>query len=93
MESDMLEYHFRLSLILREFIDGNYGISAVEMTTFEISMALGDSITENRREIMDFLIYTDMVKFASAQPELHEITARTQELKLLFWRYAPVQDA
>ncbi len=93
LESDMLEYHFRLSLILREFIHGNYGVSALEMTTFEISMALSDSITENRREIMDFLIYADMVKFASARPELHEIVARTQELKLLFWRYAPVQDA
>ncbi len=89
----MLEYHFRLSLILREFIHGNYGISAVEMTTFEISSALNDAITENRREIMYFLVYADMVKFASVQPELHEIRAKTQELKLFFWRYAPVQDA
>lgn len=93
IESDMLEYHFRLSLILREFIHGNYGISAVEMTTFEISSALNDAITENRREIMYFLVYADMVKFASVQPELHEIRAKTQELKLFFWRYAPVQDA
>lgn len=93
LESDSLEYHFRLSLILREFIHANYSITAVEMTLFEIADAFTDNVSEYRREILDVLSYADRVKFASYQPAPHEAQARTQELKLLLWRYAPVQDA
>ena len=67
-KGDFLNFHFRVSLILRLFIELYYKINSVEMTTSEIRTNLIlDDFTE-KSEILKFLMHADMIKFAKAIP-------------------------
>ncbi len=70
-KGDFLNFHFRLSFILRLFIELNYHINAVEMTTSEIRSYLQIDFKE-KSKILDFLIFADKIKFAKFIPDIKE---------------------
>lgn len=65
------EYYTRLSDILREYLDGRYGVSAMEMTTEEILSAIRKlSLSEKHSSMIAALLReSDLVKFAKYIPE------------------------
>lgn len=64
-----LEFHMRLSEILREYIGARFSFLALEMTTTEIAAALTtQDAGEYRAELLDVLGDMDMVKFARFTP-------------------------
>lgn len=67
---EVKEYQSRLTYVLREYLEGRYGIQALESTTGEINEALRKSeVTEDRRnKIRELLQVADLVKFAKAEP-------------------------
>lgn len=70
------EYYSRLTEILREYLDGRYGVGAMEMTTDEIVAAMkGLSLTKKQSASLgELLTESDLVKFAKYIPaeEYHE---------------------
>lgn len=64
-------YYTALTSILRTYIDGRWGIGAMEMTTDEIILALRDveMPTASRTQLIEILRTADFVKFAKAEPE------------------------
>jgi hypothetical protein len=67
LEADKyLEYYFELSMIFRFFIEKQFGIKAMEMTTYEIKVALTDC--EEKLKILAILSDMDRVKFARGIP-------------------------
>lgn len=65
------EYYTQLSDILREYLDGRYGVSAMEMTTEEILSAIRKlSLSEKHSSMIAALLReSDLVKFAKYIPE------------------------
>ncbi|MFM9027648.1 MAG: hypothetical protein ACKOQ6_06600 [Bacteroidota bacterium] len=63
-------YHIRLTEIIREYIDGRYGINSMEMTTDETISALETAKIRGElvRPLEQLLRLADMVKFAKAIP-------------------------
>jgi len=64
------EYYSRISDVLRRFIELRKGITAMEMTTFEILKALRKSFRENSllSLLQEVLEESDLVKFAKYIP-------------------------
>lgn len=69
IKGDFLNFYFRISLILRLFIELHYKINSVEMTTSEIRANLILDDYSEKSEILKFLMRADMIKFAKAIPE------------------------
>ncbi len=69
-KGDFLEFHFRLSFILRLFIELYYKINAVEMTTSEIRQNLVLKDHNEKNNILEFLTFADRIKFAKFIPEI-----------------------
>ncbi|MEA2095227.1 MAG: hypothetical protein U9P73_00850 [Candidatus Cloacimonadota bacterium] len=68
VKGDFLNFYFRISLILRFFIELQYKINSVEMTTSEIRTNLILNDHSEKSEILKFLGQADMIKFAKAVP-------------------------
>lgn len=68
IKGDFLNFYFRISLILRLFIELYYKINSVEMTTSEIRANLILDDHSEKSEILKFLMQADMIKFAKAIP-------------------------
>ncbi len=71
MDTDAKAFYFRLSLALREFMEGKFSVKAAEMTTEELvplmkSLRLEEELESGARR---FFEYSDPVKFAGAVPE------------------------
>lgn len=68
------EYYSALSDILRTYIDGRFGIGAMEMTTDEILEAIKplDLTQKLSMDVLSLLRDADLVKFAKAMPEAAE---------------------
>ena len=67
-------YHIRLSDIMRVYVNGRFGLDAMEMTTGEVVTGLRhqgieSSIVTQFRQVLD---RCDLVKFAKFQPDLSE---------------------
>ena len=64
------QYHSGITDILRHYLEGRYGISAVEMTTSEIREAVSDQMLPSQAVENLFRIFerADLVKFAKSQP-------------------------
>ncbi|WP_235837413.1 hypothetical protein [Culturomica massiliensis] len=65
------EYYTKLTDTVRQYIDGELGIAAMEQTSFEILRALenNDKVEAQEREKLTGLLQTaDFVKFAKATP-------------------------
>lgn len=65
------QYQSTLTEIMRTYLEDRYAITALEMTTDEISKSLQNSDFPNHRidVLIDILQIADMVKFAKATPE------------------------
>lgn len=65
------QYYTRLTDILREYLDGRYGIPAMEMTTEETLADLAEwkIPVKNFTQLKDLLSTADLVKFAKYVPE------------------------
>lgn len=82
LHNDMLiQHHYELSWILREFIVQEYRIAALEMTFFEIQDALCRVGILKAAEVTRFLAFCDMAKFAKHQPSIAETQAMEDWLK------------
>jgi len=66
-------YHYRLSYILRKFLERKYKFAAVEMTTSEIQWVTERIWVEKAPKVIKFLKYCDRVKFAKHTPEPWEV--------------------
>lgn len=70
------EYYSRLTEILREYLEGRFGVSAMEMTSDEIVAAMKSlSLTKKQlTSLGELLMESDLVKFAKHTPaaEYHE---------------------
>ncbi len=80
-KGEYLDYYFRLSYILRYFLELNYNFNAVEMTSSEITQQIENLPTEERLEINRFLKETDMVKFARFVPYVNKALEHTTWLE------------
>ncbi len=72
------EYYFRLSEIVREYLERRYRFGAREMTSDEIrhALAMERGLPDHARlAIEDFLLETDLVKFAGFAPSAASIGA------------------
>ena len=70
------EFYFRLSMIVRRYIELRYGMTAPEWTTeeFLVNVQRSDALSpEHRAMLGGFLQACDMVKFALYEPETSEI--------------------
>jgi len=76
-----LDYYFRISYILRYFLELNYQFNAVEMTSREIVQQIEDLPTDEKKEINRFLAETDMVKFAKHVPYVNRALEHTAWLE------------
>jgi len=66
-----VEFYFELSMILRFFLELQYKIKAVEMTTFEIKNVLPD--IPSKKQIIKILSEMDKTKFAKFTPEFSDV--------------------
>lgn len=85
-EGDILAYHYRLSAILREYLEEQYRFNAMEMTTSEIRHQLRKWKELSFGDALSILDYCDTVKFAKVQPSAEQITLQTQALQLYLMR-------
>ena len=74
---DIKGYQSRLTEILRRYLSDRYDVDALEMTTDEITIALGktDFDPQNAVELSEMLNVADLIKFAKAKPEesIHDL--------------------
>ncbi|MFN0215298.1 MAG: hypothetical protein ACKVT2_13665 [Saprospiraceae bacterium] len=78
-------HYAELSLIIREFLEAQFGISALESTTIEIlrMLKIKDFPQGWQADLKDLLQKTDLVKYAQSQPEDAEneaVLAKAMEL-------------
>lgn len=63
------EYYTELTDILRQYLEGRFGINAMEMTSREIMDRLYDSDVKDKRDyVRQILHVADFVKFAKVRP-------------------------
>jgi hypothetical protein len=70
------EYYYRLSNIVRHYIENRFKLMAPERTTEEFlaEMMVTGKLTEDHKELVgNFLEHCDMVKFAAYGPDSREI--------------------
>ncbi|KPL06988.1 hypothetical protein AMJ86_06300, partial [bacterium SM23_57] len=69
-DGKLSEYYFRLSEIIRRYLEGRYGFPALEMATWDIKQVLPEFIDKDKlhRRIEEWMDSGDMVKFAKDVP-------------------------
>ncbi|MCP4253136.1 MAG: protein BatD [Candidatus Scalindua sp.] len=80
------EYYYRLSNIVRHYIENRFKLMAPERTTeeFLIEMTVTGKLTGVHKELVgDFLEHCDMVKFAAYGPDSREIESSFNSAKKL----------
>ncbi|MBN2461585.1 MAG: hypothetical protein JXB60_08255 [Candidatus Cloacimonetes bacterium] len=86
-KGDFLEFFFALSYILRLFLELEFKIKAVEMTTSEIRQDLFLDDHKEKSAILGFLSGADRIKFAKFIPTLEEATAAMNWLEDYLYSY------
>ena len=90
-------FHFRISEVIRTYVEGRFGMNATDLTTEEILGGLADLddlAAEPGDDLRRFLTETDRVKFAHREPSRGDIES-TYELALGFvetTRFVPAVD-
>lgn len=77
-EEALRRLHFRLSTLLRGYLEERFGLPATDLTTEEILAALprlGTLDAAPERELREFLLATERVKFARHRPSEDEVGA------------------
>ena len=71
------EYYFRLTEILRGYLERRFGIPLLESTTQEIRAQLERNYLnpESKKSFLQFLEQSDLIKFAKVQPETPRLTS------------------
>ena len=69
----MSEHYFRLSAILRRYVERRFRIPAVESTTAELRLAFtrATGVPRDTAALLDLLEESDLVKFARYDPGIH----------------------
>jgi hypothetical protein len=70
---EIVQHHYWLSMILRNFLERRYRFAAREMTQSEIRMALSRLMIGPASQIMEFLQYSDRAKFGKYIPQAQEL--------------------
>lgn len=86
---DAKPYYSDMTNIARAFIEDTFGISAKELTTFEIITILKATLNEKKikikpeiiKDLKRILETADLVKFAKSQPDEGQITADTSKIQ------------
>lgn len=75
MDTNGKDFYFALSMVLREYIDGRFGINAKDMTTEELlpEISRTDLVPDLEKPTTAFFRYSDSVKFANMPPERVEM--------------------
>jgi len=71
------DYYFRLTEILRGYLERRFGIPLLESTTQEIRAQLERDYLnpESKKSLLQFLEHSDLIKFAKVQPETPRLTS------------------
>jgi hypothetical protein len=97
-------YYFKLSEIIRRYIEGRYGFPALEMATWDIKQILPDYIDKEEflQKINIWMDSADMVKFAKDLPNWEEceqalqfayrIVDETKEVPIVVAQEKPVVE-
>ena len=87
------QYYIELSDIIRRYIEGRFAIAAIESTTYELKRALihPDLTRDNGKLAIEFLIRSDMVKFAKHIPQPDECDSDFQCVKDVVSSTKPVE--
>lgn len=85
-QGQYIEFHYALSMILRAYLEAEYGFNAREMTTFEIRIYLHSIAKEQidatqQNEILLFLRSCDQVKYAKHEPSRQDVEQRIMWLQ------------
>ena len=76
-KGELKEYYGRVSSILREYVEGRYGLQAPERTTEEFMEDLrrdSGTLTKDQKSLLEkFLMHCDLVKFAKFEPSADEV--------------------
>jgi hypothetical protein len=67
---EVKEYHIQVSDIIRSYVEGRFGVQALEMTTRDILLGMEKAgvAASTRDGLREFLLPCDMVKFAKSRP-------------------------
>ncbi len=69
------EYHSKLNIILRRYLEKRYEVATLESTTREVSLMLKPILTDEQySDMMQMLELEDLIKFAKARPpeDIHQ---------------------
>lgn len=82
-ETDLKEYYFQLSVIVRKFLSEHYQLRLMEYTTSEVRGILKQyKIVSDTIDVIEKLLnQSDMVKFAKSEPLLNEVFMVTNEAR------------
>jgi len=82
-KGDFKQYYIELTLILRNYIEGRFGIAAIESTTFELKRSLRhDDLPRSQAEAaLSVLMRADLVKFAKYIPDLQHANSDFDTVK------------
>lgn len=88
-------YHSELTHIAREYLEGRFGIKALEETTQEILSQLHQqNLPADLRRLLEEILQTaDMVKFAKAQPSAAFHERAFESVKIFIEQTKPVANA
>lgn len=92
-EGQVKEYYVRISEIIRRYLERRYDFAAVEKTTDEIFKSLRDlKIADGAKAVIkEFLLDSDMVKFAKYRPEPREIVLINKKATDIVDKTMPVE--
>ncbi len=91
------EYYVELTRILKGYVEGRFGVEALDRTTDELRRALQRPETAARLEgvevetLIRFLQDCDLVKFARFSPEAEETRGALETVRALVQRTQPVE--
>ena len=84
-KGELKEYYGRVSSILREYVEGRYGLQAPERTTEEFMEDLrrdSGTLSKEQKSLLEkFLMHCDLVKFAKFEPSVDEVRATFESCK------------
>ena len=82
-ETNLKEYYFELSVIVRKFLSEHYKLRLMEYTTSEVRGVLRQrKISSDTIDVIEKLLnQSDMVKFAKSEPPLNEVFMVTNEAR------------